>query len=85
MRLTSASCCPFRSQHNQGGNPLKKRPRGDCACNFAFVELHQKAGKLATAAFLRNLNAAGPVRLNIVLTDTDIQLTKGIFMATKTP
>jgi hypothetical protein len=49
------------------------------------VELHQKAGKLATAAFLRNLNAAGPVRLNIVLTDTDIQLTKGIFMATNTP
>src|SRR5690606_17858551 len=32
---------------------------------FAFVELHQKAGKLAAAAFLRNLIAAVPYRLHI--------------------
>jgi hypothetical protein len=33
------------------------------------VELHQKAGKMAAAAFLRNLIAAVPYRLHIVLTD----------------
>jgi hypothetical protein len=26
IRLTSTRCCRFRWQHNQGGNPLKKRP-----------------------------------------------------------
>ena len=36
---------------------------------FAFVELHQKAGKMVAAAFLRNLIAAVPYRLHIVLTE----------------
>ena len=40
---------------------------------FAFVELHQKAGKMAAAAFLRSLIAAVPYRLHIMLTDNGIQ------------
>ena len=47
----------------------------DRTSKFAYVELHQKAGKLATAAFLRNLIAAVPYRLHIVLTDNGIQFT----------
>ncbi len=46
----------------------------DRTSKFAFVELHQKAGKMAAAAFLRNLIAAVPYRLHIVLTD-NIQFT----------
>ena len=34
---------------------------------FAFVELHQNAGKMAAAEFLRNLIAAVPYKLHIVL------------------
>ena len=41
----------------------------DRTSKFAFVELHQKTGKMAAAAFLRNLIAAVPYRLHIVLTD----------------
>jgi transposase-like protein len=44
----------------------------DRASKFAFVELHQKAGKMAAAAFLRNLIAAVPYRLHIVRTDRAI-------------
>ena len=44
----------------------------DRTSKFAFVELHQKAGKMAAAAFLRNLIAAVPYRLHIVLTDRAI-------------
>ena len=40
----------------------------DRTSKFAFVELHHKAGKMAAAAFLRNLIAAVPYRLHIVLT-----------------
>ena len=47
----------------------------DRTSKFAYVELHQKAGKLAAAAFLRNLIAAVPYRLHIVLTDNGIQFT----------
>jgi transposase InsO family protein len=47
----------------------------DRTSKFAFVELHQKAGKMAAAAFLRNLVASVPYRLNIVLTDNGIQFT----------
>ncbi|OZA07543.1 MAG: hypothetical protein B7Y02_13780, partial [Rhodobacterales bacterium 17-64-5] len=47
----------------------------DRTSKFAFVELHQKAGKMAAAAFLRNLIAAVPYRLHIVLTDNGIQFT----------
>ena len=42
----------------------------DRTSKFAFVELHQKAGKMAAAAFLRNLIAAVPYRLHIVLTSS---------------
>lgn len=45
----------------------------DRTSKFAFVEQHQKAGKMAAAAFLLNLIAAVPYRLNIVLTDIGIQ------------
>ena len=41
----------------------------DRTSKFAFVELHQKAGKMAAADFLRNLIAAVPYKLHIVLTD----------------
>ena len=47
----------------------------DRTSKFAFVELHQKAGKMVAAAFLRNLIAAVPYRLHIVLTDNGIQFT----------
>ena len=41
----------------------------DRTSKFAFVELHQKAGKMAAAAFLRNLIAAVPYKVHIVLTE----------------
>ena len=41
----------------------------DRTSRFAFVELHQKAGKMAAAAFLRNLIAVVPYKIHIVLTD----------------
>jgi transposase InsO family protein len=47
----------------------------DRTSKFAFVELHQKAGKMAAAQFLRNLITAVPYRLNVVLTDNGIQFT----------
>jgi len=47
----------------------------DRTSKFAFVELHQKAGKMAAAAFLRNLIAAVPYKLHTVLTDNGIQFT----------
>ena len=47
----------------------------DRTSKFAFVELHKKAGKMVAAAFLRNLIAAVPYRLHIVLTDNGIQFT----------
>ncbi len=36
---------------------------------FACVELHLEAGKMVAAAFLRNLTAAVPCRIHIVLTE----------------
>lgn len=47
----------------------------DWTSKFAFFELHPKAGKMVAAAFLRNLIAAVPYRLHIVLTDTGLQFT----------
>jgi transposase-like protein len=44
----------------------------DRTSKFAFVELHPKAGKMVAAEFLRNLIAAVPYRLHIVLTDRAI-------------
>jgi len=41
----------------------------DRTSKFAFVELHQEGGKMIAAQFLRNLVAAVPYRIHIVLTD----------------
>ena len=45
----------------------------DRTSQFAFVELHRKAGKMAAAQFLRNLIAALPYRVHTVLTDNGVQ------------
>ena len=47
----------------------------DRTSKFAYVELHQKAGKMAAAQFLRNLVGAVPYKIHIVLTDNGIQFT----------
>ena len=47
----------------------------DRTSKFAYVELHQKAGKLAAAQFLRNLIAILPYAVHTVLTDNGIQFT----------
>ncbi|RWR27668.1 transposase, partial [Sinirhodobacter populi] len=45
----------------------------DRTSKFAFVRLVQKAGKLASAQFLRDLIAAVPYRIHTVLTDNGVQ------------
>ena len=47
----------------------------DRTSKFAIVELHEQAGKMIAAQFLRNLVAAVPYRIHIVLTDNSIQFT----------
>jgi transposase InsO family protein len=47
----------------------------DRTSKFAYVELHEKAGKLAAAQFLRNLVEAVPYKIHTVLTDNGIQFT----------
>lgn len=47
----------------------------DRTSKFAYAELHEKAGKMAAAQFLRNLVAAVPYAIHIVLTDNGIQFT----------
>ncbi|WP_395781359.1 IS481 family transposase [Aquidulcibacter sp.] len=47
----------------------------DRTSKFVFVELHQKAGKMIAAEFLRNLVAAVPYRIHTILTDNGIQFT----------
>ena len=47
----------------------------DRTSNFAFTELHTKAGKMPAAEFLRNLVKAVPYRIHMVLTDNGIQFT----------
>jgi len=47
----------------------------DRTSKFAYVELHEKAGKMIAAQFLRNLIAAVPYRVHTVLTDNGIQFT----------
>ena len=42
----------------------------DRTSKFAYVELHQKAGKMTAAAFLRNLIVAVPYRIHIMLTQS---------------
>ena len=47
----------------------------DRTSKFAYVELHEKAGKMVAAQFLRNLIAAVPYAIHTVLTDNGIQFT----------
>ena len=47
----------------------------DRTSKFAYVELHEKAGKMAAAQFLRNLIALLPYSIHTVLTDNGIQFT----------
>ncbi|TGQ26991.1 DDE-type integrase/transposase/recombinase, partial [Mesorhizobium sp. M4B.F.Ca.ET.214.01.1.1] len=47
----------------------------DRTSKFAYAELHEKAGKMAAAQFLRNLVAAVPYAIHTVLTDNGIQFT----------
>jgi transposase InsO family protein len=47
----------------------------DRTSKFAYVELHEKAGKMVAAQFLRNLLTAVPYTINTVLTDNGIQFT----------
>ena len=45
----------------------------DRTSKFAYVELHEKAGKMIAAQFLRNLIAAVPYNIHTILTDNGIQ------------
>jgi transposase-like protein len=47
----------------------------DRTSKFAYAELHEKAGKMAAAGFLRNLIAIVPYAIHTVLTDNGIQFT----------
>jgi transposase InsO family protein len=47
----------------------------DRTSKLAYVELHQKAGKMAAAQFLRNLIAAVPYAIHTILTDNGVQFT----------
>jgi transposase InsO family protein len=47
----------------------------DRTSKFAYAELHQEAGKMVAAQFLRNLIAAVPCAIHTVLTDNGIQFT----------
>jgi transposase InsO family protein len=47
----------------------------DRVCKFAYAELHAEASKVVAAQFLRNLIAAVPYKIHIVLTDNGIQFT----------
>lgn len=47
----------------------------DRTSKFAYVELHEKAGKMIAAQFLRNLIAAVPYKIHTILTDNGIQFT----------
>jgi tRNA1(Val) A37 N6-methylase TrmN6 len=44
----------------------------DRTSKFAYVELHERAGKMIAAKFLRNLIAAVPYRIHTILTDNGI-------------
>lgn len=47
----------------------------DRTSKFAYAELHEKAGKMVAARFLRDLVAAVPYAIHTVLTDNGIQFT----------
>jgi transposase-like protein len=50
----------------------------DRTSKFAYAELHEKAGKMAAAGFLRNLIAIVPYAIHTVLTDNGIQFTNRV-------
>jgi transposase InsO family protein len=50
----------------------------DRTSKFAYAELHEKAGKMAAAGFLRNLIAIIPYAIHTVLTDNGIQFTNRV-------
>jgi hypothetical protein len=50
----------------------------DRTSKFAYAELHEKAGKMAVAGFLRNLIAIVPYAIHTVLTDNGIQFTNRV-------
>ncbi|WP_150297369.1 IS481 family transposase, partial [Salipiger aestuarii] len=47
----------------------------DRTSKFTYVELHERAGKMIAAQFLRNLIAAVPYKIHTILTDNGIQFT----------
>jgi len=47
----------------------------DSTSKFAYVELHEKAGKMVAAQFLRNFIAILPYRIHTILTDNGVQFT----------
>ena len=47
----------------------------DRTSKFAYVELHERAGKRIAAQFLRNLVAAVPYKIHTILTDNGVQFT----------
>ena len=47
----------------------------DRTSKFAYVELHERAGKMVATQFLRNLIAAVPYKIHTILTDNGIQFT----------
>ncbi len=47
----------------------------DRTSKFVYVELHEKAGKMIAAQFLRNFIARLPYRIHTILTDNGVQFT----------
>lgn len=47
----------------------------DRTSKFVYVELHQRAGKMVAAQFLRNFIAILPYRVHTILTDNGVQFT----------
>jgi len=47
----------------------------DRTSKFVYVELHQRAGKMIAAQFLRNFIAILPYRIHTILTDNGVQFT----------
>lgn len=47
----------------------------DRTSKFVHIELHEKAGKMIAAQFLRNLIKAVPYRIHTILTDNGVQFT----------
>ena len=47
----------------------------DRTSKFVYVELHEKAGKMIAARFLRNLIEAAPYHIHTILTDNGVQFT----------